>query len=350
MEATYMANSMVAEPDNANVCKVLEPYIQSGALNFLIGSGASFPAIATAGNIETEIDTLILLDEEEEADKKSFEFLEAINVVNRKLLTGVAGSANDEAVKANYQRFVRTLDSTLFARKSQILARQAVIFTTNYDLFLEHAVGGLPGVVLNDGFDRTAPLAHHPFAPERYFDRVYRANSPLGRSTEVPTINLVKLHGSLSWRQEKDEIVARSVLAAVPPAGAVDDEPARTAYLRDHVLILPSLRKFHTTLMDRVYYDLLRIFARCLEVDNAVLLTFGFSFSDGHILDLTRRSLRNPTAQLILFAFDEAAAEGFAARFAGHRNVTVIGPAAGATIDFARLNDILGAVVPEASK
>jgi hypothetical protein len=143
-------------------------------------------------------------------------------------------------------------------------------------------------------------------------------------------------------------VVARSELTPTPVAGDQDNPDRRATYLKDHVLILPNVRKFHATLMDRVYYDLLRLFARC-QVDNAVLPAFGFSFADRHILDLTRRSLRNPTAQLILIAYDQAAADGYAATFAGHRNVTVIAPA-GATIDFTRLNDILEAVVPEASK
>jgi hypothetical protein len=341
--------TVVADADNQNVSQLLEPYIQSGALNFLFGSGASFPAIATAGNIEAEIDADLLLGLDEEADKKSFTFLEAINELNRQILAGTPG-ADAIAVRECYQRFVRILDGMLFARKSQLLARQAVVFTTNYDLFLENAVAGVPGIVLNDGFDRSVPLATPAFAPERYFDRTYRSSSPLGRSTEVPTINLVKLHGSLSWRREADEVVARAGPVVAPAPDAIDIAAVRSAYLEDHVLILPSVRKFHSTLMDRVYYDLLRLFARCLEVDNAVLLAFGFSFIDKHILDLTRRSLRNPTAQLIVVAFDVAAAESFETMFAGHRNVTVIAPAAGATIDFTRLNAILEAIVPEASK
>lgn len=341
--------TVVADADNQNVSKLLEPYIQSGALNFLFGSGASFPAIATAGNIEAEIDADLLLGLDEDADKKSFAFLEAINAVNRELLAGAPG-ADAIAVRERYQRFVGILDSILFARKSQLLARQAVVFTTNYDLFLEDAVAAVPGVVLNDGFDRSVPLATPAFAPERYFDRIYRSSSPLGRSTEVPTINLVKLHGSLSWRRQADEVVARAEPMAAPAAGAIDVAASRSAYLKDHVLILPNVRKFHATLMERVYYDLLRLFARCLEVDNAVLLAFGFSFVDKHVLDLTRRSLRNPTAQLIVVAFDSAATESFETMFASHRNVTIVAPTAGATIDFTRLNDILEAIVPEASK
>jgi hypothetical protein len=45
--------------DNQPAPKLLEPYLQSGNLSFLIGSGASYPAIKTAGNIEAEINSLL---------------------------------------------------------------------------------------------------------------------------------------------------------------------------------------------------------------------------------------------------------------------------------------------------
>ena len=45
--------------DNEPAGKFLEPYFQSGNLSFLVGSGASAPAIKTAGAIESEINTLL---------------------------------------------------------------------------------------------------------------------------------------------------------------------------------------------------------------------------------------------------------------------------------------------------
>jgi len=98
--------------------------------------------------------------------------------------------------------------------------------------------------------------------------------------------------------------------------------------------------------MERVYYDLLRLFSKAMDHENSVLITFGFSFADEHILDLTRRALRNPTTQLIIVCFDHASAAGYQAKFSKQRNVTVLAPAQGTTIDFNRLNELLISILP----
>jgi SIR2-like domain len=82
------------------------------------------------------------------------------------------------------------------------------VFTTNYDMFIEHAASLIPTVVLNDGFDRTASLrSEFLFASEKYFDRTYRSGALYTNQIEIPTINLIKLHGSVSWRRSKDIFV-----------------------------------------------------------------------------------------------------------------------------------------------
>jgi hypothetical protein len=82
-----------------------------------------------------------------------------------------------------------------------------------------------------------------------------------------------------------------------------------------------------------------------MDQQNVALLTFGFSFEDEHLLDITKRALRNPTAQLIIFSYDTASVANYQAKFEQQRNVTVISPEPGTTIDIARLNNILLAVV-----
>jgi hypothetical protein len=133
-------------------------------------------------------------------------------------------------------------------------------------------------------------------------------------------------------------------IAALTTAQKADAAKVKE-FLEKHFLILPNLKKFHSTLMERVYYDLLRIFSKAMDQPNVVLMCFGFSFADEHILDITRRALRNPTSHLIIFSYDKASATGFQAKFSKQRNVTVIAPPAGAHIDFARLNKIIASVV-----
>jgi hypothetical protein len=52
--------------ENEPAAQFLEPYLQSGNLNFLIGSGASAPAIKTAGNIEADINALLAANNDTE--------------------------------------------------------------------------------------------------------------------------------------------------------------------------------------------------------------------------------------------------------------------------------------------
>jgi hypothetical protein len=184
------------------------------------------------------------------------------------------------------------------------------------------------------------------FLPERYFDRTYRSGASYNHQIEVPTINLIKLHGSFSWRKNSNTVVFDPTLIEIPAPNEQSNPKAISEYLQKHFLILPNLRKFHATLMERVYYDLLRLFSRALEQQNVAVLVFGFSFADEHILDLTRRALRNPTSQLIIFSYDHASAEDYKAKFAEQRNVTVIAPDEATVLDFPRLNKILGSILP----
>lgn len=244
-----MTEIIYISEDNQPAPKFLEPYLQSGNLNFLIGSGASFPAIKTAGNIEVEINDLLTANKDDEANKKCFEFLRTINAAN-KALTTLGFNANIGKVKRRYIDFLSAVDRILFARKNILLARQANVFTTNYDLFFEHAAGAIPGIVLNDGFDRSSLMKAATFSPERYFDRTYRSGTFYNHQIEIPTINLIKLHGSFSWRKKSNSVVfdATPVAMLTPPE---ELNPAKIReYIQKHFLILPNLRKFHATLTD----------------------------------------------------------------------------------------------------
>src|ERR1700677_1022950 len=185
-----MAQIIDIDANNENASALLGPYIQSGNLNFLIGSGASYPAIKTAGDIEFEINACLAAGNEDCANTKSLDFIEVIDDVHAKIVAN-SNEPNIKNVIDGYSRFVSLIDSILFARKNLLLPRQATIFTTNYDMFLEHVASLLPGVMLNDGFDRTSGLdTAFAFATERYFDRTYRSGLIYGQSAEIPTIHL----------------------------------------------------------------------------------------------------------------------------------------------------------------
>ena len=330
--------------DDKDIRQLLRPYIQSGNLNFLLGSGASFPAITTAGNIEADINAHLLLGEKAEANFKAVELIEHIDAVHA-AIPDAAVDTDVYNVTASYKTFLGVVDHILFVRKNILLPRQAAVFTTNYDMFIEHASSLIPSVLLNDGFDRSSGLGlDFAFSPERYFDRTYRSGTIYSNQIEIPTINLVKLHGSLSWRRGEDTVVYDpAAIDGLTIAEKADPDQVE-AYLKRHFLILPNFRKFHETLMERVYYDLLRQFSKAMEQENSVLISFGFSFADEHILDITRRALRNPTAQLLIFAFDSASAAGYEEKFSKQRNVTVIAPQPGNTLPFSEFNKVLNSI------
>ena len=330
--------------------KTLASYFQSGNLNFLIGSGASMPAISVAGNIEADINKQIVEGKEDNADLIALNFIEDIEDVNEDIIADIV-DGNIKTTLSSYVAFLKNIDRILFERKNSLLSRQANLFTTNYDMFFERSADELSGFILNDGFDRATGLTDSfRFSPEKYFDRTYRSGSVYNHQAEVPTFNLIKLHGSLSWKKKDGHGI---LFDPTSPKGLTEADKTRPFKVREalkqRALILPNIRKFQSTLLERVYFDLLRLFSNALERENALLIAFGFSFEDEHILDLTRRALRNPTAQLIIFSYSADGASKYEEKFAQQRNVLIIAPPDDANLSFAEFNKILDMISSEAN-
>ena len=224
-----MVQSHVISNNDEETAKVLAPYIQSGSLNFLIGSGASLPAIKTAGDIEKKLDELIKDGKQTEADREMVDFIEAIGETYNQLVNETEYSDDLDETFNNYSRFISIIDQILFFRKNEILPRQSTIYSTNYDMFIEFAVSNSPNISINDGFDRTAGRSDSfAFAPEKYFDRTYRASSLYARRVEIPTINLIKPHGSLNWTKKGSNLVYNA--NAVPPLTSAEKaNPAKVS-------------------------------------------------------------------------------------------------------------------------
>lgn len=338
-----MAQTITLKDTNTeDLIKILELHVQSGNLNFLFGSGSSMPAIKLAGDIESSINTLLKDGKSSDADQTALTFLNELDDVNNKVIKAVADPAITETLEG-YKDFLLTLDNLMFERKNVLLPRQANIFTTNYDFFFERAASELATVYLNDGFDRTsANTAGFPFMPERFSDRVFRSGKVFERHAEVPSVNLIKLHGSLTWRRTDDTAVHFSTDPVTKLTdGEMKDETSVREHLSQRAVILPNMRKFESTLLERVYFDLLRLYSNALDKENALLVVFGFSFADEHILDITKRALRNPTAKIIIFSYSSGTAANFADKFSQQRNVLIIAPDGTETFPFSKLNSLL---------
>ena len=61
-----------------------------------------------------------------------------------------------------------------------------------------------------------------------------------------------------------------------------------------------------------------------LEKPNSILITFGFSFADEHILNMVKRSLSNPTLQMFVCCYNDKEYETLKEIFNSFNNVEFI--------------------------
>lgn len=173
--------------------KELTYYIQSANINFLIGSGASRPYLATLGSIEKLLTRLN--DDMHSHPEPKYKIAEASiykafydSVIAPNRFFGY-GSDYCET-KSNYQNYLITWNNLLNKRHSRILNKQLNIFTTNIDLMIEDAASGL-GVELNDGFRGSID----PIYDEANFMKsIMQTSIHFQHTSEVPVFNLLKIN------------------------------------------------------------------------------------------------------------------------------------------------------------
>lgn len=330
---------------NENDRDYFERVFQSANINFLIGSGASLPAISVLGNIENKLQDLINEDDEEGYFNKAAEFLGSVWRPHEYLL-GRTGKViltpefeqNISTTRGNYDKFISSLEKILTRRRTGLLPRRINIFTTNYDLFIEDASIRNSNIVLNDGFSKRTDLwGSCSFDAGSFYHTISATGNLYNYKVELPTVNLIKMHGSLSWLNENNQIIYE--FPPFEPKEFKSDE-AKKSWVLSHKLILPRKEKFKETLLENVYYDLLRTYSNELDKEATLLAVFGFSFADEHLETLTRKALRNATLKLIIFAFNEASVEGFMDKFRDYSNVEVI-YRPGGNLDFPAMNNII---------
>ena len=171
-----------------------------------------------------------------------------------------------------------------YERIAQQMRRVAPIniFTTNYDMLSELALDELR-FPYNNGF---MGLSKRRFVPAS-FDYTFVENMNLKRDSWEPVssyFNLIKLHGSISWKKDDDELVE---------VQKVDETSDK------QIMIYPSPLKDRSTLMTP-YSDLFRVMENRLMRKNAVLIVIGYSFGDDHINRLIYNALASASFRLII--------------------------------------------------
>jgi hypothetical protein len=329
---------------NERLIQDLSRSFQSAHINFLVGSGASHPAVPLAGQVEREIETLRQNREGEAATRRMYELLSSVQGPSNRIASG-APNEDESAALSSYTTFLRIVETILTDRRSTVLPKQATVFTTNYDIFLDVAVRSCPAIAVAAGFDGAGWIDVTEYSSGRFFLTTYDTGNLYDYRVELPSLNLVKLHGCVSWQKDGERIVRRAVQCAL--LDNADKVAAVEEFVGRYAVVLPQLEKFRTTVMDRTYYELLRLYANSLDRANVLLIAFGFSFRDEHILHITGRALKNPTLRLVAFAHNREDRDFYADSFAANNNALVVAAPDGEHVDFGRFNGVIGEAVPK---
>ncbi|MGT2512277.1 hypothetical protein [Cupriavidus basilensis] len=335
-------------------------------INFLFGSGASFGLLPTLQlQLRTgDGDARYTLEElatkfERENDRRLIPlfmhyYANCIRPAERLSLDGAMATDSGATVIKNYRTFLMTVLEMVKRRKA--LDRRCNVFTTNYDgcfpLVADALIKeGQIDFVLNDG----ARGFTQRILQARNFGAYLCQAGVFGRyQSSIPQINLIHLHGSVYWNklgaaiQVGYDLSARETLldvettgllqpfsaalsnpvftlADLPEPGFTDE--AMNAFWTKYEqmpIVNPTKWKFHETVYEEHYYQMLRLLSYELEKPNAVLITFGFSFADEHILNLVMRSLSNPGLQVFVCCFNTSDHTAMEGKFKGHRNVQCV--------------------------
>jgi len=348
--------------------ETLKYYIQSANINFLYGSGLSRPFLSTLGDIEkwlTELNERRYRDSE----KVKYAIVEA-SILKQYFETVMQpnlspAGVNYETTKGEYQRFLSTWNDLINKRNSRLVGKQVNLFTTNVDMMMERAALGY-GVELNDGFQGTIEQVYDA---GNFQKTVSKTSLHFQNVSDIPVFNLIKIHGSINWREEGDiikndmglptVIAVRDALAGIDGTNFISTVNVDGSYktmdemvneadgkhlanadvfnpffetYRRLVMINPTKRKFKESVIDHHFYELMRQYSNNLEKENTLLFVSGFSFADEHISDITRRAANtNPTLHVVVFAYNDADGETIKANLkvtdvSLNNNIVVLAP------------------------
>lgn len=359
--------------------KINKSDIYEKNLNFLLGSGASYGLLPTLalrvkrnGSDDAHTVETLATKYEEDADFLAHLFswyvLEVISPAAEYDSADVLwNTAQQDAAVDNYRQFLETILQIL-SKKSH--KKRVNIFTTNYDGMIAHTAEALLRLGsydfhLNNGTDGFVKRTLNA----RNFGRYFQDQGVFDRhSKSVPQVNLIELHGSVYWYKDGEQIEvsydlnrAKKRISDVPvredqhffeqlldetktdkdlkPRADItftENEAFQKAY-KALPIVNPTKWKFHETVFEEHYYQMLRLLSYELEKPDTVFIAFGFSFADEHILNLVKRSLSNPSLHIYVCCFDDNEKRSMEQKFLGFANVELI--RTDGLLDFTAFND-----------
>jgi len=265
---------------DSELVKKLRTLAMTKQLNFLIGSGASAKSVGLMSNFEDDYTT----------GKTANDLLiERVQEVSRAIMKPTFGCDDDisENLK-EYQDFLASVVNVLNLSNSRQTPKSANIFSTNYDLFIEKSIDELSlnaKFVFNDGargyFKRTLDSSN-------YNQLVSYKGLNDNYISEIPSISLIKPHGSVNWYEEQELLFVCNEVVEQP------------------MIVKPTGLEGQDTFMNNHFHEMLRVFQLELDKPQTVLFVIGFSFQDKHIGKMIRRALKNPEILVFVFCYTDA--------------------------------------------
>lgn len=262
-----------------DIVKTIRKLAITKQLNFLIGSGASLPAIPLMSDYSVE--------------NRNDALLKKVIEKSKIILSGEEAIQNDTDILEtiqNYERFILSIIQLLNYSNSRQTPKNINIFTTNYDLFIEKAIDIQQQknyFVFNDG-------------SRGYFNRILDSSNYNSTASykglndnyinEIPCISLIKPHGSVNW--EKFQYKNSKFIKV---NNFVPDNP---------VVVPPTGYEQQETFLNDHFHEMLRVFQLELDKPQSVLFVIGFSFQDSHIAKMIRRACLNPELMIYIFAYN----------------------------------------------
>lgn len=338
---------------------VLKKLFSSCKINFLLGAGFSADILGVLNDLENCLNNA---QNEEDKLTKNKIISSLYYYFFLKSISPIVSKCKNIDTFVNYKDFFELLYNLLINRNNPIENKQINIFTTNYDPIIEISLDKLR-YNYNDGFaGRIDPLFDTKNYGTLYFSQAINTN----RKSEIPSFNLFKLHGSVTWEgkeiatKKKTEIhycnYENKINGFIEKKENLKKEYNNKIdfyskfieeYEKYFYIINPNKKKFYDTLFQSTYYDLLRIFGQELEKENSVLFVFGFSFRDEHILNIIKRATNNITLKIIIFCYTNKEYERIIKEF-NYNNITFIYPKNNKkVINLKALNSILSYISDE---
>ena len=349
--------------------------IQGKNLNLLIGAGASVGLVNTLdlsqlGESFEDLYSDKQLTSQQRASLDLIWFKSWIQdtLITKEKIDEISAKKSDgRKTFENYKRFVNNLGNFL-NREGYDKPKRANIFTTNYDSLFELAFDEVAQdqrmIYFNDG---SRGFLNRYISTENFNLNISHSAMSDNFQRSIPTINLLKIHGSITWDLEDQRIKAtinndifkEVIIAADEVINNIDlkdfsiidklffhkkklsdaeekdslqslkselsmfneysqddffanlnetPSPKLLKFEKDYhklQVVNPTKDKFRETVFQQNYYQLLRMLSFELEKRDSVLIVFGFSFADEHILEIVRRSIINPYLKVYVICYNK---------------------------------------------